>query len=68
MTSEQLKRAIKKSGTTQTEIAHKLNTTQQNFNNKVKRMSFSDDELNQIAEMLHAKYLSCFVFEDGTQI
>ena len=68
MTREQLKRALKKAGLTQLDIAVKLGTSQQNFNNKVRRMSFSDAELSEIAEMVGARYVSCFEFSDGERI
>ncbi|AMW98475.1 helix-turn-helix domain-containing protein [Rummeliibacillus stabekisii] len=50
------------------ELAEKLNTSQPNLSNKLKRDNFSEHELNEIAEILSVKYEANFVLEDGRKI
>ena len=68
MTKEQLKRALAYAGITQTQAAAILGLTKQNFNNKLQRMSFTDDQLQQLATAINARFISCFEFQDGTRI
>ncbi|MDM5154716.1 hypothetical protein QUF88_13020 [Bacillus sp. DX1.1] len=42
--------------------------TPSNFNQKIKRGTFSPEELNTIATALGAVYVSVFEFPDGTKI
>jgi len=55
-------------GITQADIARLIETTPQNFNKKVKRGTFSESELAEIAEKLGVAYLSFFELPDGTKI
>lgn len=50
------------------ELAEKLETSQSNLSNKLKRDNFSENELQNIAEKLGAKLEINFVLEDGTKI
>lgn len=50
------------------ELAEKLETSQSNLSNKLKRDNFSENELHDIAEKLGAKLEINFVLEDGTKI
>lgn len=52
----------------QKELAKKTGQSPQNFNKKLKRQTFSPEELEKIAEALDAKYQCYFEFEDGTKI
>lgn len=38
------------------------------FNQKLKRKTFSPEELSKIAEALGGIYVFCFIFPDGTKI
>lgn len=51
-----------------TELATRLNMSQQNFSKRLKVGKFTQDELEQIAKALGAKYISVFEFPDGTKI
>lgn len=50
------------------DLAEKLETSQSNLSNKLKRDNFSENELQDIAEKLGAKLEINFVLEDGTKI
>lgn len=65
---KQIKVAIAQGETSQRKLAEMIGTTPANFNQKLKRGTFTDEELNQIAEALGAKYFSYFEFDDGTRI
>ena len=49
---------------TQMQLAEKLETSQRNLANKLKRDNFSEKELNQIAEVLNATFEGNFVLND----
>lgn len=70
MTKEQkIKMAIAYKGISQAALAKAINTTPSNFNQKLKRDTFTDTELEQIAAALEAQFRPCaFVFPDGTEI
>ena len=53
---------------TLSELAEKMSTSQPNLSNKLKRDNFSENELNQIAEVLDVKYEANFVLDDGRKI
>lgn len=50
------------------ELAEKMGTSQPNLSNKLKRDNFSENELNQIAEVLEVKYEPNFILEDGRKL
>jgi len=50
---------------TAAKLAEKLGTSQSNISNKLKRDNFSENELEEIAKALDAKYEAHFVLEDG---
>jgi len=50
---------------TAAKLAEKLGTSQSNISNKLKRDNFSENELEEIANALDAKYEAHFVLEDG---
>lgn len=50
-----IKDRLKEIGMTQTELAAKLNTTRQNFNNKMSRDNFSAKELYEISKILETE-------------
>ena len=53
--SDTIKQIAKLKGTSQKEIAESLGLTKQNMSNKMKRNTFSPDELVQIAEAVGMK-------------
>ena len=50
------------------ELARRLNTSPQAFNQRMKTDKFSSNELEEMAKILGAKYLAYFEFPDGTKI
>lgn len=69
MTIEQkIKMALSYTGISQSELARKLGTTPQNFNQKLKRNSLTKEEMEQIAQALGGSWRAEFVFNDGTVI
>lgn len=51
------------------ELSRRIGQTPQNVNSKLKRNTFTESELEQIAEALGAKYVPMkFIFDDGTEI
>lgn len=57
-----IKMAMTYKGITQAKLAELVGTSPQNFNKKIKRETFSPEELAQIAEALGAKYQYYFEF------
>jgi len=53
---------------TQAELAQSIGMSPQNFNQKIKRESFSQEELEKVAEACGAKYTAVFELPDGTKI
>ncbi len=50
------------------ELARRLDSTPQAFNQRMKTDKFSSKELEKIANIVGAKYLAYFEFPDGTKI
>jgi DNA-binding XRE family transcriptional regulator len=55
-------------GMSQADVARAVDMTPQNFNSKMKRRTFSEEELAKIADAIGAKYEARFEFPDGTRI
>ena len=70
MSQEQkIKAAAAYKGLSQAKIAAAIGMTASNFNQKLKRNTFTDDELHAIAKVIGAEFLPCaFQFPDGTKI
>jgi transcriptional regulator with XRE-family HTH domain len=54
--ADKIKILLLKQKMNQTELAEKMKTTLQNLNNKLRRNSFDEEELNKIAKILKATY------------
>lgn len=67
-TSEQIRVLCVRSGVSLSELARRINQTPQNFNAKLKRNTITQDEMNQIAKVLGAKYEQYFVLANGDQV
>ena len=52
----------------QAALARTLGQTPYNFNQKMKRGTFTVEELEQIGQALGAKYFFGFEFDDGTKV
>ena len=54
--------------THQAALAREMGTTPSNFNQKLKRCTFTVEELEKIGEILGGKYFFGFEFPDGTKV
>lgn len=62
----QIKAAAAYAGISQAKLAAQIGMTASNFNQKLKRDTFTDEELEKIAAALGATFRPCaFVFSDG---
>ncbi len=69
MTVEQkINMALAYKGMSQAALARAIGQTPANFNNKLKRATLSQEELEQIATALGGSYIFGFEFPDGTKI
>lgn len=55
-------------GVTKKEIAEKMNVTPSAFGQRLKTGKFTKEELQRIAAILDAEYISFFKFKDGKEI
>lgn len=62
---QKLKMALAKAGISQAELARRLGTTPSNFNQKVKRNTLTNEDMEEIARLLGATWESHFVYDDG---
>lgn len=53
---------------TKKEIAEKMGVTPSAFGQRLKTGKFTQEELQEIAHILNAEYISCFRFPDGKEI
>lgn len=66
---QRIKAAAAYSGISQAKLAAAIGMTPSNFNQKLKRCTFTEEELQKIAEALHATFVPfSFSFPDGTTI
>jgi len=69
MTMEQkISMALAYKGISQAALAREMGNTPSNFNQKLKRGTFSVEEMEKMAAALGAKYFFGFEFEDGTKV
>ena len=66
--AQKINMALAYKGVSQAALARAINMTPSNFNQKFKRATFTQDELEQIAAALGAIYSFGFEFPDGTKI
>jgi transcriptional regulator with XRE-family HTH domain len=67
-TEQQINMAIAYKGISQAALARAIKMTPSNFNQKIKRDTFTREEIEKIATALGASYNSYFEFPDGTRI
>lgn len=69
MKSEHVKKAAAYAGKSLAELARETSQkTPTNLGNKLKRGTLKDDELEELAQAMGAKYRVYFEFPDGTKI
>lgn len=66
--SEQIRVLCVRSNISVSELARRYGTTPQNFSSKMKRESFSIEELERIAKALDCTFERHFVLSDGERI
>ena len=64
---QRIKTAAAYKGLSQAKIAVSIGMTASNFNQKLKRGTFTEQELDSIATQLGATYICAFEFPDGTR-
>ena len=65
---KKVKASCELAGMSLTELAEKLGMSQQNFSKRLKVGKFTQEELEEIAKVLGANYISVFEFPNGTRI
>lgn len=66
--AQKIKMACKFRNMSESELARRLGTSPQAFNQRLKTDKFTTDELERIAEVLGASYKFGFVFQSGEEI
>ena len=66
--TQKIKMALAYKGTSEAALARELETTPQAFSQRMKTGKFSLEELEKMASILGATYISAFEFPDGTKI
>lgn len=66
--AKKIKMALAYTGISEAELARRIGTTPQAFNQRLKTDKFSTEELQKIANALNAQYSFSFDFTDGTRI
>ena len=66
--AQKIKMALAYKNMSESELARKLGTTPQAFNQRMKTDKFSSADLEKIASILGGKWIAKFEFPDGTKI
>ncbi len=66
--TQKINMALAYKGISQAELARRIGQTPSNFNQKMKRETFTQGELEKIAKTLGGVYVFGFEFPDGTKI
>lgn len=66
--AEQIKVLCVRCKVSEAELARRLGTSPQNFNSKMKRESFTIDDLELIAEVLNVEFKRSFVLDNGDEV
>lgn len=66
--AQKINMAIAYKGMSQAALARAIDMTPSNFNQKLKRETFSPEELDKIAVALGGEFEFNFIFPDGTKI
>lgn len=65
---QRIKAALAYAGISQAKCAQEIGMTASNFNQKLKRETFTEEELQNIGKAIGAEFVCAFVFENGTRI
>jgi len=66
--SEEIKVLCVRLNISQAELARRLGTSPQNFNAKMRKGSFSIDDMNKIAEVAGVGFSHAFILDNGEEI
>jgi len=66
--AEQIKVLCVRCKVSEAELARRLGTSPQNFNSKMKRESFTVEDLETIANVLHVEFKRSFVLDNGDEV
>lgn len=66
--AQKIKMACKFKNMSESELARRLGTSPQAFNQRLKTDKFTTDELERIADILEAEYKFAFIFQNGEEI
>ena len=66
--SEQIKVLCVRCNMSEAELARRLGKSPQSFNAKMKRGSFTIDDLNEIAEVVGVEFKRSFILTNGEEI
>ena len=66
--SEQIKILCIRCNMSEAELARRLGKSPQSFNAKMKRESFTIDDLNEIADVVGVEFKRSFILLDGEEI
>lgn len=67
-TKQKIETACRIAGMTVTELGARMGMSQQNISKRLKTGKFTKDELEEMANILGAKFILRFEFPDGTKI
>lgn len=66
--AQKIKMALAYKGMSEAALAREFDTTPQAFSQRMKTDKFSNEELERIARIIGAVYISAFEFPDGTKV
>lgn len=66
--SQKIKMALAYKNMSESELARRFNITPQAFNQRLKRDKFSSKDMERIADILNAKWVTAFKFPDGAKV
>lgn len=66
--SQKIRMCLAYKNMSESELARQLGTTPQAFNQRMKTDKFSSLDIEKIADILGAKWVAAFEFQDGTKI
>lgn len=66
--SEQIKVLCVRCKVSEAELARRLGKSPQSFSSKMKRESFTIEDLNEVAQVLNVEFKRCFVLENGEEV
>lgn len=66
--SQKIKMALAYKGMSESELARRMGSTPQAFNQRMKTDKFTGEEMEKIGKILDGQWVAEFVFSDGTKV